>query len=55
MKATKKLINSANKNNVRILVAHQRRFNSKINITREIIQAGDWGGDGSHLSHRMHV
>jgi predicted dehydrogenase len=43
VKAAKKLINSVNKNKVRMLVAHQRRFNSKINVAREIIQAGDLG------------
>ena len=43
VKAAKKLIASVNKNNVRMLVAHQRRFNSKINAAREMIHAGDLG------------
>ena len=43
IRAAKKLISSIKKNNIRMLVAHQRRFNSKINVTREMIRQGELG------------
>lgn len=42
-KAAKKLIISIKSNDVKMLVGHQRRFNSKINAARDIIRSGELG------------
>ena len=43
IRAAQKLIESVNKNGVRMLVAHQRRFNSMVNTAREMIRGGELG------------
>ena len=43
IRAANKLIDGVNKNGVKMLVAHQRRFNSMVNVARDMIQAGDLG------------
>ena len=41
--SAKKLIESARKNNVKLLVAHHRRFNAKINALKDMITRGELG------------
>lgn len=43
VKAAKKLITSARENNVKLLVAHHRRFNAKINAIKDMIESGELG------------
>ena len=43
IEAAEKLIESVNKNGVKMLVAHQRRFNSMVNTAREMIRGGELG------------
>jgi predicted dehydrogenase len=43
VEAAEKLIQSAESNNVKLLVAHHRRFNPMMEATREIVRSGELG------------
>jgi predicted dehydrogenase len=43
IEAAKKLVDSAAKNNVQLLVGHQRRFNPRVEAAREMIRNGELG------------
>jgi predicted dehydrogenase len=44
VESAEKLIDSAHRNNVQLLVAHHRRFNPMVVATREMIRKGELGG-----------